>query len=873
MTEPALRETQLPRGTVTFMFTDIQGSTKLLQRLGDGYGPALSTHRSLMREAFSARSGVEVDTQGDAFFVAFPDATQAVRAAVECQRVLIDHPWEHGDPVLVRMGLHTGSPTIVDEHYVGLDVHRGARICGAAHGGQIVVSAETMEALDVAARAGLDVVALGPHRLKDLEEPENLFQISVPGFTDHFPALRSISPPTNVPHAAGRLVGRVGELADLRKLVLDDGARLVTVTGPGGTGKTRVAAALTLDVLDHFPYGAFFVDLSAITEAAFVPSSIADVLGLGIETADEPVAALVEHIGPRRMLLVLDNFEHVLDAAAIVSGLVARCPGLSIVVTSRAILSIRAEREYPIPPLGLPVTTLLQDVEVAEATQLFVERAAAVRFGFELTEDNAEPIARVCELLDGLPLAIELAAARVKLFEPAALLGRLDDHLKLLTAGTADAPARHRALRATIDWSFDLLEPVRRTFFRDFSVFNGGATIDAIEMVMGGDIETLDSLTALVNNSLIRRRERPGEEPRFAMLQTILGYAREMLDGAPDAGALRDRHAEWFTSLAQSGPDAVANDYENMISALDWLSSRAVNSPEAGARGLGLAAALGWHWYTHGEAALGSQMLKHFLSLAVDASPETRAYALRRLGVLLEQLREPEGAATAMKEALHLYRGFGDRLGEAACLNSLGIVARTAGRGDQARELLTEALEIRRAMDDEAGMSATLSNLGVLAVDRSELEDAVALFEEAMVIDRRRGDDWGVACTASNLGVVRIEQGDPQEGRVLIAQAMDSFATLEDMDGVASCLEAMAGACISEDRFVAGVRAEGAAEALRRRSGLPADPAEADRKQGWLDRARTEMGDVAYDSALAEGGQMTAEQAVAYALGRMAPLS
>jgi tetratricopeptide (TPR) repeat protein len=351
----------------------------------------------------------------------------------------------------------------------------------------------------------------------------------------------------------------------------------------------------------------------------------------------------------------------------------------------------------------------------------------------------------------------------------------------------------------------------------------------------------------------------------------VLAYSRELLSTSPDRDSVKDRHAEWFTARAGSDPDSIAHDVENMTAALDWLGSKGERDPKAAALGLELAGAMGSHWYRHGQARQGSEPLERLLKLDSQAAPAVRANALRRLGVLLEQLRDPDAATAPLQEALQIYRDLGDRAGEAGCLNSLGIVARTAGNPDDARPLLESALEIRRELGDVEGESATLSNLGVLAVDRREFALAADLFEESVAIDKQRGDEWGAAITASNLGVVRIEQGDSEAGTKLITEAMLSLAALDDMDGVASCLEAMAAAHIHDGRPVQGVRMEGAALTARAHYGLPEDPAELERKRSWLDRARRSMGDVAYEEALDQGRQMTVDQAIAYALGRGMP--
>ena len=541
----------LPTGTITFLFTDIEGSTRLLQLLGDGYGEVLGTHARLVREAVAGHDGCEVDTQGDAFFIAFADARGAIAAAVAAQRSLFSHPWKHRTPVLVRMGLHTGTAAIVDGDYVGLDVHRASRIAGAAHGGQVVMSAETYHAVDGSVE-GVTFEDLGEHVLKDIDEPEHIRQVLADGLPSVFPPLRSLQPPTNIPRRAGMLVGRRNEFAELRTLVCDPVKRILTVVGPGGVGKTRLAGAVGLDVLSEFSGGALFVDLTPIRDPFQVVGEIATVVGASVESGRPPLDVLVEAIGSRRVLLVLDNFEHVTSAAPAVARLVERCPRLTVVVTSRVVLSLRDETAFAVGPLDLPLGRSRGDVERSDAGALFIERARAARPDFCLSDANAAAVAEVCELLDGLPLAIELAAARIKLFTPEQLQLRLDNQLRILTSGPGDAPQRHQTMRATIDWSFQLLTPVERAVFRNLAVFSGGATFDAIAKVAAPDHEATEPLTALVNHSLVRQREDEHGDVRFDVLRVIREYTLGLLDASLENREVRDRHARYYVSFAEA---------------------------------------------------------------------------------------------------------------------------------------------------------------------------------------------------------------------------------------------------------------------------------------------------------------------------------
>ena len=875
MTEtlPSSRLIPLPTGKVTFLFTDIEGSTKLLHRLGDEYATVLATHRRLLRAAFTKHDGCEVDTLGDGFFVAFNRAFDAMGAALDAQRALQAEDWPHGDPVLVRMGIHAGEPMVVDDNYVGIDVHRAARICDAAHGGQVILSESTYAKLSPDQKHRLSVKDLGAHRLKDLEHPERILQLVSDDQPDKFPPLRSLRPPTNVPQHLEPLVGRRDDVRALRTKLLDEGVRLVTVTGPGGIGKTKLCVAVALDLLEDFASGVFFVDLTTATTAELVASRIAQDLRVPVDGDRGATDVLVEHLGEKHMLLVLDNFEQALAASGVVTELLQSSPNLTVVATSRVLLSIQGETEYELSPLGLPHDVTRHEVERSDAAQLFVERAAKSRPDFAVTEENASTIAAICNLLDGLPLALELAAARVKLMTPESLLGRLDNRLKLLTGGSRDSPARHRALRTTIDWSYDLLSSSERALFRDLSVFSGGATLEATEHVVGDEVNVLDGLTALVDHSLVRQTD--DEDVRFSMLQTIRDYALELLEDHGEA-TVRDRHAHYYLVLAEDfatreGGETEAHaridtEHDNIRAALTWwLDSAREPGPNAGLA-LRLAVALGRFWYRHGHAVEGSEWLERALANQVDGMDDVRANGLRLLGVLMEQRGNLERATQLFEEALMGFRSMGDRVREGACLNSLGVVARSRRQLKDAESLLTESVAIRRELQDSSGMSSSLSNLAILYMDLGDIERATQLFEETMKLDKERGDEWGVAVTSLNLGVAKLELDEVQPADGMLKEAVQGFVKLGDLDGVAEGFEAIAGIAVAQERFVRAARLAGAADSLRSTLGIPLGEVDRVRLDGWLSEPRMRLGKVDFDAAWMEGAGMTSEQAIDYAL-------
>src|SRR6266581_2651931 len=557
----------LPTGTVTFLFTDIEGSTRLLQQLGDRYARVLEECRRLLRAAFQEWNGHEVDTQGDAFFVAFARATDAVSAAVDGLRALAVHSWPEDVVVRVRMGLHTGEPQLSSEGYVGIDVHHAARVMSAGHGGQVLLSQTTRDLVEHQLPDGVSLRDLGEHRLKDLQRPVHLFQLVIAGLPSHFPSLKSLDAyPNNLPVQPTSLIGREWEVASLVELLRRVDIRLVTLTGPGGTGKTRLALQVAAELSDLEWRGIYFVDLAPVSDSTQVIPTIASTLGLREERSRSPLECLKEEIDQNRLLLLLDNFEQVLDAAVHVSDLLVACSQLKILVTSRAVLRVRAEREFAVPTLRLPDSAQMPGLEALmqyEAIVLFVQRTQAVAPEFRLTDMNAPAVVEIVRRLDGLPLAIELAAARMKLLSPEALLARLNQPLQVLTSGPRDVVARQQTLRNTIEWSYQLMDAQEQQLFRRLSAFVGGCTLEAIEALctsLSGEAESvLDIVASLADKSLLQRVEQQtGEEPRFAMLETIREYALENLAAGGETQAVRRAHAAYFLRLSEEAEQGMA---------------------------------------------------------------------------------------------------------------------------------------------------------------------------------------------------------------------------------------------------------------------------------------------------------------------------
>ena len=755
----------LPTGTVTFLFTDIEGSTALLRELGtDIFDRVLVEHGRILRDALCAATGRghEVRVEGDSFFVAFQSAPDAVAAAVAAQRALAAQAFPGGAEVRVRMGLHTGEgrPAAAEAgaDYVGIDVHRAARIAAAAHGGQVILSDATWTLARDALPEGVTARELGAHRFKDFVATERIHQLVIDGLRAEFPPLRSLDrAPNNLPAQLTTFVGRK-QLEEVRAL-LRDGARLLTLTGPGGTGKTRLSIEAASDVIDAFPDGVYWVPLAAITDPALVGPAIATSLGLH-DTGSRPVAERVaEHLRDRTVLLVIDNFEQVLPAAPLIGDLLRAAPKLKVVASSRAPLRVYGEREFPVPPLTLADPDAAFEVLAqSEAVRLFVERAMAVRPDFQVTAQNARPIAELCVRLDGLPLAIELAAARVKILPPEAILERLSHTLDLLSGGSRDLPDRQRTLRGAIQWSYDLLEEPARVLFARLAAFAGGAWLPEIEAVCGRGSDVFEALSVLVDQSLLRQRDVDGA-PRFVMLVTIREYALERLDASGEADAVRRRHAETYLALAAAtqpqltGPrqrellDRLERDHDNFRSAAEWAIA---HDPAIGMR---LVGSLWRFWHMRGHLSEAESLVGRVLALRGDPALD--------------------------RELL-------------VALDGAGGVSYWRGEFLIARERYQEAVDIARRLGDRRQIAEQTYNLAfTFQVDRSDVPRAVALSEEALAIYRELGDRPGTARTLWSLSQALFQLDDPRS-RPMLEECIAAMRELDNRFGLAWALHAQA---------------------------------------------------------------------------------
>ncbi len=720
----------LPSGTLTFFFSDIEGSTRLVQRFGAAFGEMVEEHARRIRAAVATAGGVEVRTIGDAFFVVFETADAAVTAAVAAQRSLAEAGWPEDGEIRCRIGLHTGVGQRGGDDYVGLDVHLAARIAAAAHGGQIVISDATRSLL----RGRSDLRDLGEHRLKDVGTLR-LWQVVTPGLPEEFPALASLEIPSNLPAEATPFIGREREVTEVRDLVRGD--RLVTLTGPGGTGKTRLSIQVARQALLDFPGGVFFVPLAVIADPSLVPATIAQTLSVS-EDPTRPIAdTLKEALRTQTTLLVLDNFEQIVAAAPLVGELLAAAPRLKCLTSSREALRVYGEREYPVP-------TLTEE----DALTLFVDRARMVRPGFALTTENSSSIRAICARVDRLPLAIELAAARIKVFGPEALHARLDKSLALLTTGSRDQSERQRTLRGAIAWSHDLIDENERVVFRRLAVFVGGCRVESAEEVCDpqGDLGAVivDVLTSLVDKSLMRCAEESDRETRFDMLETIREYGVERLEECGEASLIRRRHAHWAMALVESGEAALtggedapwltrlASENGNIRAALDC----ALGSKEAKI-GLRIAGSVWRFWQQRGHLAEGRATLERLLALPEAAGPSLeRAKGLTALAGLAYWQADFAVIGAAYGEALDLYRQLGDLASLAHATYNASFVHLVAGDFQRARAMLEESRGFFAELGDEAGLARADEALTAILYRQGRVHEA--LEAEARVIPYRR---------------------------------------------------------------------------------------------------------------------------------------
>jgi predicted ATPase/class 3 adenylate cyclase len=901
-----------PSGTVTFLFSDIEGSSRLEQDLGtEIYATVLARHRAILRATFEAHGGIEQSTEGDSFFVVFSSASEALRAAVESQLGLAAEAWPEGRSVRVRMGLHTGDVTRVGEGYVGIDINRTARISAAGHGGQIVVSAATRGLVGEALPAGTTWRDLGAYRLRDFPDPARLSQLVVDGMISDFPALRTVDArPNNLPTSLTTFVGRERDLSEARRLL--GTARLLTVSGPGGIGKTRFAIELAHAAAPDFPDGTFFVPFEPVDDPLLVPGTIARTVGIVESGVRPPLELLIELLAGQRVLLVLDNFERLTAAAPIIGDLLRAAPGLRFVVTSRAILHLSGEHEFPLDGLAVPpdLDRLTPEGRIGragataraieperllgyDAVRLFVERAMATRPSFSLDRTNAATVAKICSRLDGMPLPIELAAARVRLLPLDAILTRLERQLELLASGARDVPERQRTLRGAIAWSYDLLDGPSRHLLERLACFTGGWDLETAELVCGPAQElgrdVFDGIAELADQSLIRRSEADGEI-RLSMPETIRLFALERLGERGETDELRRRHAGAYLDLARtaaselSGADQrrwlerLEREHDNLRSAISW----AVGEPEP-ATALGLAFFLWRFWQKRGHFYEARLRLDD-ISRRPWAKDDPAAYArlLEALGGIAYWQGDFVAAIPTYRGALDIWRELGDPPQIANALYNLAFTYNIdATSTEQAPSfdmryggpLLEEALAIYRELDDQRGIGNVLWALGGADTFANRPAGALPLFEEARAAFKAVGDSTMEAWTLHMMGLVDVQLKDLPAADEAFRHALRHFADAGDITGQALIVDDFATLALASGDKERGIRLWAAARRIQETLGTGLVQAQVNSagERAWLFPQPDDAAPERRAELEAEGRALTLEEALAYAVDDRLP--
>jgi len=921
MPEPHRAEIPLATGTVTFLFTDIEGSTRLWEEEPERMRPALAAHDALSRRAVESHRGLVVKSTGDGVHAAFGEALDALAAVVDLQQALSDPAATNGVALRVRCGLHAGMVEHRDNDYFGPPLNRAARIMSAAHGGQVLLSQAVFDRVREELPAALSLRDLGRVRLKDLSTPEHVYQVVHPQLRQEFPALRSLEAiPNNLPQQATSFIGREKELSELQRLLAK--TRLLTLTGSGGCGKTRLGLQLAADSLEQYPDGAWLVELAPLTDPGLVPQTVAAVLGLKEVPGKPIVQTLTEYLKDRRLLLLLDNCEHLLHACAqLVDALLRQCPQVKILASSREALGIGGEQAYRVPSLSLPDPKQAHtpaSVAPFEAVQLFTDRALLARPDFEVTDHNAAMLVSICHRLDGIPLAIELAAARVRSLSVEEIHRKLDQRFRLLTGGSRTALPRQQTLRSLIDWSYDLLKDPEKLLLQRLSVFAGGWTLNAAEQVCAGDgvedREVFDLLTSLCDKSLVVVGQNDGHT-RYWLLETVRQYAREWLLESGAGEPLRARHRDYFLALAEeaepklAGPEQAAwlqrleQEHDNLRASLDWSLS------EVGSEGgLRLCAMLRQFWMTHGHFAEGRERCTAALGkVAAEQRTPVRASVLRAAGVLAYFQSDYAAARALLEESLAIAGQLGDRWGMSSALNNLGNVACDRGDYPAAQALHEESLAIRRELRDRSGIANSLNNLGNVAYEQGEFARARALYEESLQIGRELGDRIAVARVLGNLGNVAMRHEDLPSARMLheeslaikrelglkqlIARSLISLGNVTSAEGDLVSAIALYKECIAMERELGdrlalinclanlavivadlgsslrAARIWGAAQQLRDEIGSPLTPKDRTGYDRDVAAARAAFGDDAtFDGAWQEGRALTLDQAIALAM-------
>jgi predicted ATPase/class 3 adenylate cyclase len=912
--------------TLTFLFTDIEGSTAMLQRLGDGYAQVLADHHRLVRDALAAHDGQEVDTQGDAFFVVFSSVRACVSAAITMQQALIAHAWPDGGTVRVRMGIHSGEASGTPTGLVGFDIHRAARIAAAAHGGQIVLSATTAALLRDSLPADAWLKDLGAHRFKDLGHPEQIFQLAARGLPVAFPPLRSLGaeqPPSNLPAQVSAFIGREAELAEVRGLITD--FRLVTLTGSGGVGKTRLGLQVAAGLLDGSEGGVWFADLAPLHDPDLVASTVISALGIPGDSGRTPLLTLVEAVGERSMLVLLDNCEHVIDACAKLADTLLRdCPNIRLLATSREPLGIDGEHVHRVPSLDTPGD---DDDPVAirstEAVRLFADRAAQHGVALAWVEPTASVAGRICRRLDGSPLAIELAAARLRVMSVTELDARLDQRFAILTGGSRAALPRQQTLLAMLDWSWELLHAAERDVLARLSVFAGGFDLAAAEAVAADtdalSYEVVGLLGALVDKNLVQFEDSGGAPARYRLLETVRQYARRKLEElGPAAGDARRAHRDQYLALAEASRlQLVGRDQSEWLDRLDLelgniraaiAYSLKQRDPAPGIR---LAAALRLFWKTRGHATEGIEALRALLDLPVQEEQKLlRSRGLAAAAYLLEQTGGYTPAEEYCAEGLAIAEGTGDDYLMADLLYLRALLLLRRGQPGQALPLIEsglgragqqndphitayllaarsfaldlqgdhaaaardarESVRLSRQADDRRHVGTMLGNLGYVELSLGELDAARAHLAESLDIARALNDRYGVVYQALNLGLAEYLSGSAAAAEELFTESLNLAARLRIRESIAYALIGLAMTGRGRGGPGWAARLHGAAAQALAVLEETIEPLEGELRDRDCERLRDVMGAEAFEAEYAAGRALTPDEVLTLAGGDQA---
>lgn len=918
----------LPTGTVTFLFSDIVGSTNLARKYGEQWSTIDTRHHALLQKVVSAHHGIAYQTIGDEVQAAFATASDALEAAAAAQHALRAEDWGEIGSVHVRMGVHTGPATPrggnrADKYDGYLTLSHTKRLMSLAFGDQILVSEATKALLAESLPPDITLRDLGKHHLKDFELSEHIYQVVMPGLPADFPPLTARdTPPNNLPIQLTSFVGRARERSELKALLA--GGRLLTLTGPGGGGKTRLALQVAAEMIDQFPDGVFFITLASITDPEIVPLAVAQALNIPETPGRLIVDSLKDYVHNKTMLLVLDNFEQVIAAAPFIVELLMSCQELKVMVTSREGLRISGENEYPIPPLELPTPAQSQSLEAisqCSAVQLFFQRARLVQPDLQITDETGPAMAEICRRLDGLPLAIELAAARVKLLPPRVMLERMGRPLAFLTEGARDLPKRQQTLWGAIAWSYDLLDENEQRLFRQVSVFVGGCTIDAVEAVVGDPSEhaaMLDSLGSLLDKSLLKKADGEKDEPRFVMLETLREFGLEQLEASGEQDHIRRRHARFFLALAEqaeAGLESVEQvrwmnqmeqEHYNLLAALEWSRAAEEGASEICVR---LASAMGFFWEARGYISEGRERLaeillmpsaqersiararllarsaelayrqsdfpstNHFASESLDIYREIgdrqgMASALIKLGNAATELGNYAAASKYLAEALALLRERGDRHGTARALISFGWVALRSGNYALAKGRLEEALAISREAGDTRSMGFELAGLGEVALRQENYPHANQLVQESLELRKLLGNKWGIGVSLGILGWIAMREENWERAQALLGESLEVRQEIGDLSGIAWCLERLAAVAMARGEVEKTVRLFGRAAALRVGIHSVIDPSDKPAYESKIRVLRARLGKAQFAELWEEGRVMPPEQAAVYALER-----